>query len=98
VESKLQRLFALRDAEVRFQQIWARLEAAYPDFPESFFYLQLTAIPGIGAKLAQRLFKAGLRDIATTLSAPDSVLRSVGGVGPRLIQNIRNFVEVEQTE
>lgn len=94
VENKLLRLAQLRQNNSEFEALWSRLEVAYPDFPTSFFYLQLTAVPGIGRILARRLFQHGFVDLATLQSAAGEQLEAVPGVGSKLAKKIR---EREQT-
>lgn len=91
VDQKLFQLLALRDTSPEFLKIWCQLEQAYPNFPQSFFYLKLTAIPGIGSTMAQRLFQCGLRDIAALQKTTDAELKLVPGMGSKLIGRIRDY-------
>jgi Helix-hairpin-helix domain len=91
VNEKLSQLNQLRHAPMQFEQIWIRLESAYPEFPESFFYMQLAAIPGIGRALARRLFHHGFVDVATLRAASDAQLKQVPGLGTKLTRRIREF-------
>jgi hypothetical protein len=90
INQKLSQLQELRNESSDFHQIWSRLENTYADFPTSFFYLQLAAIPGIGPKLAKRLFESGLQDITAVQNAADAQLKSVPGLGSKLISRIRS--------
>ncbi len=91
VEGKLKQLSELSNKCPQFADIWARLSNSDADFPRSFFYMQLTAIPGIGSVVARRLFESGFLDIPTLQAASDAQLREVRGVGPNLIAAIRNL-------
>jgi hypothetical protein len=95
IDQKLSRLLNLRVANSKFSEIWCRLEKVYPDFPRSFFYLKLTLIPGIGAKMAQRLFQYGFKDIADVQNATDAELKRVPGLGSKLISRIRDYHPIE---
>ncbi len=62
---------------------------AYPGFPESFFYQQLSELPGIGLTLAKRLYETGFTTATDLRSASDQQLRAVKGVGPKVIAKLR---------
>jgi hypothetical protein len=91
VEDKLSQLDQLRHQAPQFEEIWSRLESRYSDFPDSFFYMQLTAIPGIGRALARRLFQQGFVNLTTLQAASDTQLKEVPGLGPKLAKKIREF-------
>jgi hypothetical protein len=91
VHQKLSQLDQLRHATSEFEKIWIRLESAYLDFPNSFFYMQLTAIPGIGRATARRLFHYGFVNVATLQASSDAQLNHVPGLGPKLTKGIREF-------
>jgi helix-hairpin-helix protein len=91
VEKRLSQLAQLRGRSPQFEDIWCRLEKGYPDFPASFFYMQLAVVPGIGAVLARRLFEQGFVDLATLQSATEDQLKQVPGVGSKLAKRIREF-------
>jgi len=63
------------------------------DFPASFFYNQLIAIPGIGAKSAKALFEAGINSFDDLKNADDKTLLATPGLGPAALKKIRGFFE-----
>lgn len=91
VSEKLSQLNQLRHATSYLEGIWIRLERAYPDFPDSFFYMQVTAILGIGRAMARRLFRHGFLNVAMLQTASDALLKQVPGLGPKLTRKIREF-------
>lgn len=86
---KLKQLSDLCQRNPQFVSIWQRLEQHYDDFPASFFYVQLTTIPGIGSKISRRLFEAGFKDFDSIRSASDRALQRVPGIGSKLLKVIR---------
>jgi hypothetical protein len=89
VPEKLQALDDLHRSDPAFESIWSQLQKSYEDFPNCFFYLQLTAIPGVGSKTARRLFQAGLLDIGAVRAASDEALQAIPGIGQKLLKTIR---------
>lgn len=73
-----------------FNRFWSKLTAYYPDFPESFFYLRLTELEGVGPTTAKRLFEVGIRSIEDVHAATDADLLAVRGVGKALVARIRS--------
>lgn len=80
-EDKLAALTMLSTQSAEFREIWRKLSSNYGDFPDSFFYLQFTALPGIGRQLAQRLYRAGFRATSEIVCADISRLTTVPGLG-----------------
>jgi hypothetical protein len=80
-EDKLAALTMLSTQSAEFSEIWRKLSSNYGDFPDSFFYLQFTALPGIGRQLAQRLYGAGFRATSEIVGADTSRLTAVPGLG-----------------
>lgn len=91
VDQKLALLFELRNSSEDFRDTWSRLQDVYPNFPQSFFYLQLAVIPGIGATTAERLFNFGFRTINDLQCASESELKRVPSLGTKLISRIRDY-------
>lgn len=89
VPTKLKQCHCLRDMTPEFRAIWQRLGNTYEDFPRECFYMQFTAIPGLGRKLARRLFEAGLYDLDGIQQASDDMLRTIPGIGAKLLNSIR---------
>lgn len=89
---KIERLHALPKESRRFAAFWRALATNIQDFPESFFYLRLTEIDGVGRTTAKKLFDAGFRSVRDLREAGDEALLSVNGVGRGLVQKIRSSV------
>lgn len=88
-EDKLAALAELPLRSEAFAEFWRKLEGHYAGFPHSFFYMQLTSLPGVGRTTAMRLYEAGLRTVAEVSAAPDESLSAIPGVGTALIAKIR---------
>lgn len=71
------------------KKIWKRMLLADPKFPHSFFYQKLCGIPGVGVKLAEKLYHTGFRSINNIFIATDKDLLKVEGVGSCLLSKVR---------
>ncbi len=68
------------------------------DFPDSFFYKQLTKLEGIGIKTAKNFYENGLKSIADLQNTSDEELLKIQGVGKNTIEKIRKssqFLEMK---
>jgi N utilization substance protein A len=65
----------------------ARAEAAAP-VDEAAALEQLTALPGVGEKLAARLVSAGYAGLATLAEANPETLQAIEGIGPKSAEKI----------
>jgi hypothetical protein len=72
-----------------FKSFWNRNCEADTDFPDSFFYRQLTLIEGIGTKSAKLLYQNGFKNIKDLQNAKDEELLKIKGIGERLVMKIR---------
>jgi Holliday junction resolvasome RuvABC DNA-binding subunit len=53
---------------------------------------QLTALPGVGEKLAARLVAAGYTGLTTLAEATAEALQEIEGIGPKSAEKILNAV------
>jgi Holliday junction resolvasome RuvABC DNA-binding subunit len=65
----------------------ARPEAAAP-VDEGAAVQQLTALPGVGEKLAMRLVAAGFSSLAALADATPEALQEIEGIGPKSAEKI----------
>lgn len=86
---KIERLHALPKESRRFAAFWRALATNIPDFPESFFYMDLAEIDGVGRTTARRMFDAGIYSVQGLHSASDETLLAIKGVGRALVKKIR---------
>ena len=87
-EDKLRNLQQLEGRSTSFAEIWVRLQKAYADFPHSFFYFELTELPGVGGKTARSLYQAGFRSVQEVLTASREALLAVPGIGRGTVDKI----------
>lgn len=95
-EEKLAALALLSTQSTEFSEIWRKLSSNYGDFPASFFYLQFTALPGVGRQLAQRLYKAGFRATSEIVHADTSHLTAVPGLGSATAAKIKAVWPIDE--
>lgn len=88
-EGKIAALRVLSTQSVEFREIWRKLSSNYGDFPASFFYLQFTNLPGVGRRLAKRLYEAGFHNESDILHASASQLINVPGLGSATAAKIK---------
>ena len=86
-EEKLNELRKLPEHSPRFTEYWARHCEAV-DFPESFFWLDLAEVKGVGPKLARALYESGYRSIADFAAAEVEALVAIPGIGPASARRI----------
>ena len=76
------------------EAIALKLEAIYmnkefdSNFPDSFFYMQITDIKGIGAKTAKSLYEAGFKTIEELKKASAADILSIKGIGKSALTKI----------
>jgi N utilization substance protein A len=83
-----------REAEAALSGLMAaepRPEAA-PPVDEAAALEQLTALPGVGEKLATRLVAAGYTGLAALANATAEALQEIEGIGPKSAEKILNAV------
>lgn len=90
-QTKLTQLNALSTASKRYEEIWKILERNYDNFPHSFFYRELQALPGVGLKTARVIYEAGFTSMDKVREATDAQLQELPGVGKGLIGKIRDY-------
>lgn len=91
IDIKLSKLDRLSKESIRNQEIWAKLDKYYGDFPHSFFYNHLTVLPGVGKKTAKLFYESGLRELSDIEKASDTQLQSLQGVGKGLVSKVRTY-------
>ncbi len=94
VLEKIIEIKKLRDKNSLYHKIYIKLKNTYNHFPESFFYMQISVIPGIGEKTAKNIFERGLQTLNEIKSASDEELLSISGVGKGTVQKIRAFFDI----
>ena len=80
-EAKLSRLEGLSRRSESFFAIWVRLRSVYDDFPESFFYFEFTKLPGVGRKMAKKLYEMEFRSVSELVNSTKERLTRVPGMG-----------------
>jgi hypothetical protein len=90
LDQKLAELAELSSSTQANRRVWQTVVASDPGFPDSFFYGQLCDLPGVGLKVAERLYRAGFRTVEEIQAASDEELLRVGGVGKRFLRKLRN--------
>jgi hypothetical protein len=93
VPEKIARLHTLRSTSPGYSDFWHRLESAYPEFPESFFYREFTKIPGVGERTARALYAAGFHCHADLAAAEGAELQRVPGVGAKTVEAIVDYCQ-----
>jgi hypothetical protein len=61
------------------------------NFPHTFFYRQLIEVPGIGMKAAQNIYEAGLVSIDDLLSADETELLKIKGIGKEAVRKVKQY-------
>ena len=87
-----QRLSELREFSTSTpanRKVWSKLRKADPLFPDSFFISSLESLPGVGIKLAQKLYQAGFRTVEEVKGASDGELLAIPGLGQGLLAKVR---------
>lgn len=67
------------------------IHKADENFPHTFFYRQLIEVPGIGIKAAQNIYDAGLISIDDLLSADETELLKIKGIGKEAVRKIQQY-------
>lgn len=91
VPEKIARLNTLRSKSAAYRDLWQRLEAAYPEFPDSFFYHEFTKITGVGQKTARALYVAGFQCLSDLAAVEGAQLQRIPGVGAKTAKGIVEF-------
>lgn len=89
VAERLAQVELLATRSGNFKEIFVRLSSSYEDFPASYFYRELTELPGIGIKSAKLLFDKGLHTKNEIQSASQDTLLSVTGIGKKTIEKLK---------
>ncbi len=97
IDHKEAKISMLCRKNATYSSFCSKLHSFYEDFPSSFFYNQLTIIPGIGSKTAKAFYQVGYKTIEDLKNASDEKLLSVEGIGPKGIKNIRDFLASQET-
>ncbi|MBM5785756.1 MAG: helix-hairpin-helix domain-containing protein [Cyanobacteria bacterium K_DeepCast_35m_m1_288] len=90
-DQKLADLAELSTSNQAKWRVWQKMVASDPGFPDSFFYGQLCDLPGVGLKVAERLYREGFRTVEEIQAAPDEELLRVEGVGKGLLRKLREI-------
>jgi len=89
LDQKLAELAELSTSNQANQRFWQKLVASDPGFPDSFFYWKLCDLPGVGIKVAERLYRAGFRTLEEIQAASDAELLLIEGIGKKVISKVR---------
>ena len=89
LDQSLTELVELSTSTERNQRTWAMVKKADPLFPDSFFMEKLQTLPGVGAAMAEKLYRSGFRSVDEVKAAADSELLSIPGFGKGLLGKIR---------
>jgi len=92
MDQKLAELAELSTSTPANRRVWQKMVRSDPGFPDSFFYEELCGLPGVGLKIAERLYRAGFRTLEEIQAASDETLLKVEGVGKGLLRKLRNPV------
>lgn len=71
------------------RRVWQKMVRSDPGFPDAFFYGEPCGLPGVGLKVAERLYRAGFRTVEEIQGASDGELLKVAGVGKGLLRKLR---------
>ena len=93
VPEKMACLHTLRSKSPGYADLWQRLESAYPEFPDSFFYREFTRIPGVGERTARALYAAGFKCLSDLAAAEGAELQRVPGVGAKTVEAIAEYCQ-----
>lgn len=91
---------AVKEDEL-FAKYWRKHKSIDADFPDSFFYKQLTKLEGVGIKTAKNLYVNGLKSIEEVQNTPDEELLKIQGIGKNTVEKIRKssqFFEMADDE
>lgn len=91
VDTKIRLLQKTAKENDIFKSFWEKHKQLDQDFPNSFFYRQLTVIEGIGQKTAKILYEHGFKDIRDLCNASDQSLLALQGIGKSLLAKIRDY-------
>lgn len=69
-----------------FFGFWKQLDTNYGHFPHSFYFNQLTLLPGAGKTTAKHLYEAGFHSIDEVAAAPEERMLATQGVGKALVE------------
>jgi len=89
LDQKLAKLAELSTSNQANRRVWQKLVASDPGFPDSFFYGKLCDLPGVGLKVAERLYRAGFRTLEEIQAASDTELLLIEGIGKKVISKVR---------
>lgn len=96
---------SLLDKAVKEDELFAKYLGKHKsidaDFPDSFFYKQLTKLESVGIKTAKNLYVNGLKSIEEVQNASDEKLLKIQGIGKNTIEKIRKssqFLEMADDE
>lgn len=89
LDQKLTELDELSISTPANRKVWKKVVTSEPGFPDSFFYGELCCLPGVGVKVAERLYRAGFRTIKEIEAASDQDLLKVEGLGKGLLRKLR---------
>lgn len=89
-DDQLEQLSELSKKSSQYEEIWQKLCANRDDFPASFFYTPFTLLPGIGNRMAKRLYEHGFRSIGEIQKASVDRLTTVPGLGKATVTKIKN--------
>lgn len=89
LEQKLAYLADLSTSTPANRKVWLKVVGSESGFPDSFFYRELCCLPGIGVRVAERIYRAGFRTNAEIQGASDEDLLKVEGLGKGLLRKLR---------
>jgi hypothetical protein len=90
MDQKLAELAELSTSTPANRRVWQKVVSSEPRFPDSYFYGELCCLPGVGVKVAERLYRAGFRTVQEIQAASDNDLLKVDGLGRGLLAKIRS--------
>lgn len=94
INEMIRELYDLADKNKNFKAFWNRHSKMDADFPNSFFYNQLTHIDGVGVKSAKLLYENGFKNIKDLQNAKDEDLLKIKGIGKSLLEKIRKSLTI----
>jgi hypothetical protein len=89
LDQKLTELAELSTSTPANRRVWQKVVSSELGFPDSFFYGELCCLPGVGVKVAERLYRAGFRTVEEIQAASDEDLLRVEGLGKGLLRKLR---------
>lgn len=89
LDQKLTELAELSISTPANRKVWKKVVTSEQGFPDSFFCGELCCLPGVGVKVAERLYRAGFRTIKEIEAASDQDLLKVEGLGKSLLRKLR---------